>query len=118
MAHVLDEDREHRDDDNADGDEREVLLDDRHVPEQQPGRQTETHPPRRAREVVDEKRGDGISAAPATNGTNVRTMGTNRPRITALPPYCTKNTCARRRCARLSRRWASPRWSVALKMRG
>src|SRR5213078_1910553 len=45
-----------------------------------------------------------ICAAPATNGTNVRTMGTKRPRITALPPYCSKNTCARSRCCLFNRR--------------
>jgi len=36
-----------------------------------------------------------ICAAPATKGTKVRTIGTKRPRITALPPYCSKNAWAR-----------------------
>ena len=31
-------------------------------------------------------------AAPATNGTKVRTIGTKRPRMTALPPYSSKNS--------------------------
>src|SRR5712671_2455038 len=38
-----------------------------------------------------------ICAAPATNGTNVRTIGTKRPRMTAFPPYCSKKACARSR---------------------
>ena len=35
-----------------------------------------------------------IAAAPATNGTNVRTIGTNRPEATAMPPCFSKKACA------------------------
>src|SRR5439155_8772029 len=45
-----------------------------------------------------------ICAAPATNGTNVRTIGTKRPRMTAFPPYCSKKVCARSRCCLFSKR--------------
>ena len=45
-----------------------------------------------------------ICAAPATNGTNVRTIGTKRPRMIALPPYCSKKACARSRYSLFSSR--------------
>ena len=35
-----------------------------------------------------------IAAAPATNGTKVRTIGTKRPDTTAMPPCFSKNACA------------------------
>ena len=47
---------------------------------------------------------DVICAAPATNGTNVRTIGTNRPRTIAFPPYCSKKAWARSRYSLFSSR--------------
>ena len=45
-------------------------------------------------------------------------MGTKRARMTALPPYCSKNVCARLRCSRLSSLFEIPELPVALKTRG
>ena len=66
------------------------------LPKSQPGAEAQPDPrrPRRRRCRARTTRGV-ICAAPATNGTNVRTIGTKRPRMTALPPYCSKNACAR-----------------------
>ena len=59
-----------------------------------------------------------IEPAPATNGTNVRTIGTQRPSTTALPPYLSKNACACARCFRLSSLCTSPASSVEEKTLG
>ena len=100
----LEDHRQHRDEDDADGDEREVVLDDRHVAEEIARAHAERHPRDAARDVVEEERPALISAAPATNGRNVRTIGTNRARTTALPPCVSKNSWARFTCSGLIRR--------------
>src|SRR5262249_11216681 len=80
-----------------------------------------THKPTQAAAPIRLKNanaGGRIAAAPATNGTNVRTIGTNRPRMIALPPYSSKNACARCKCSRFSSRCEMPEASVALNTRG
>ena len=105
--------------DDADRHQREVVLDDRDVAEQQARAEAQAHPQDRADDVVeDEGLSLVISAAPATNGTNVRTIGTNRPRMTALPPYFSKNSCARFRWSRFSSRCEIAVVSSAANTRG
>ena len=100
-------------------DQREVLLHDRDVAEDVAGAQAEPDPGHRPRSRCRARTtGYDISAAPATNGTNVRTIGMKRPRTMALPPCRSKNSCARATCAGLiqrpqrgsvGRRWMSAR---------
>jgi hypothetical protein len=74
--------RNQRDGDDADGDEREVVLHHRHVAEGVAGAEADAYPrPDHRRRCRTETWRRVIDAAPATNGTNVRMIFTGLRRV-------------------------------------
>ena len=55
VCEILEHHRQQRDEHDADRDEREVLLDDRHVAEEHSRAHAQAHPPDRADEVVEDE---------------------------------------------------------------
>ena len=102
---ILEHHRQQRDDHDAERHQREVVLDDRHVAEHVAGADADRHPGHPAGRRCRARTRDTTSPpTPATNGTNVRTIGMNRASTIALPPCRSKNSCARAMYAGLIQR--------------
>ena len=97
MREPLDHDRQDRHQHQDDGDEVDVVRDNRDLAEQETGKGHQRGPGDGLTAFQTANRRTAIRDIPTIGGRNVRTMGTNRARTIAAAPYLATNASACRR---------------------